>query len=89
MQAIAVDAVTGWQCCCGGRVLRCDCVVTAQIINSTLGKAMGGATGGYTTACRQVVELLKNKSRPYLFSNALAPFVVRTVCRALLELRRA
>ena len=50
---------------------------------------MGGATGGYTTACRQVVELLKNKSRPYLFSNALAPFVVRTVCRTLLELRRA
>jgi glycine C-acetyltransferase len=40
-----------------------------DIINSTLGKALGGASGGYTTANRQVVQLLRQKSRPYLFSN--------------------
>jgi glycine C-acetyltransferase len=43
------------------------------IINSTLGKALGGATGGYTSGPRQVVEILRQRSRPYLFSNSLAP----------------
>jgi len=52
-------------------------VVVGQIINSTMGKAMGGATGGYTASCKAIVELLKNKARPYLFSNTLAPSVVR------------
>jgi len=47
--------------------------VHADVINSTLGKALGGATGGYTTGSKAVVETLRNKSRPYLFSNALAP----------------
>lgn len=42
---------------------------------STLGKALGGATGGYTAASGEVVDLLRNKSRPYLFSNALSPAV--------------
>jgi hypothetical protein len=46
-----------------------------DIINSTLGKALGGATGGYTTGRADVVELLRQKSRPYLFSNTLAPSV--------------
>merc|ERR1712096_188822 len=51
------------------------CGVQGQIdiINSTLGKALGGATGGYTTGPKAVVDLLRNKSRPYLFSNSLAP----------------
>ncbi|GMH44104.1 hypothetical protein BSKO_12038 [Bryopsis sp. KO-2023] len=47
-----------------------------DIINSTLGKALGGATGGYTTGRSDVIELLRQKSRPYLFSNSLAPPVV-------------
>jgi glycine C-acetyltransferase len=46
-----------------------------DILNSTLGKALGGATGGYTTGRSDVVQLLRQKSRPYLFSNTLAPAV--------------
>mmetsp|Transcript_31455 Transcript_31455/g.61341 ORF Transcript_31455/g.61341 Transcript_31455/m.61341 type:complete len:425 (+) Transcript_31455:28-1302(+) len=44
-----------------------------DIINSTLGKALGGATGGYTTASKKIIDLLRQRGRPYLFSNALAP----------------
>ena len=47
-----------------------------DIINSTLGKALGGATGGYTAGPRRVVEVLRQRSRPYLFSNSVAPAVV-------------
>jgi len=46
-----------------------------DIINSTLGKALGGATGGYTTGPKALIELLRNRARPYLFSNTLAPSV--------------
>jgi len=46
-----------------------------DVINSTLGKALGGATGGYTTGPRVLIDLLRNKARPYLFSNTLAPSV--------------
>ncbi|MBD3856523.1 MAG: glycine C-acetyltransferase [Acidobacteria bacterium] len=44
-----------------------------DIITSTLGKALGGASGGYTTGRREIVELLRQRSRPYLFSNTLTP----------------
>ena len=54
----------------------CDVVGRVDIINSTLGKAMGGAIGGYTTASRRVIDLLRQRSRPYLFSNTLPPAVV-------------
>lgn len=47
-----------------------------DIINSTLGKALGGATGGYTAASKEIVDMLRQRSRPYLFSNALAPSLV-------------
>ena len=47
-----------------------------DIINSTLGKALGGAAGGYTTASRQIVDLLRQRARPYLFSNSIPPPVV-------------
>lgn len=47
-----------------------------DIINSTLGKALGGAAGGYTTGPQELVDLLRQKSRPYLFSNSLPPPVV-------------
>ena len=46
-----------------------------DIINSTLGKALGGATGGYTTGRADVVDILRQRGRPYLFSNSLAPSV--------------
>ena len=47
-----------------------------DIINSTLGKALGGAAGGYTASCKELTTLLRQKSRPYVFSNSLPPPVV-------------
>ncbi|MDP4885769.1 MAG: glycine C-acetyltransferase [Flavobacteriaceae bacterium] len=47
-----------------------------DIITGTLGKALGGAMGGYTTASKPIVEMLRQRSRPYLFSNSLAPSIV-------------
>jgi glycine C-acetyltransferase len=47
-----------------------------DIITGTLGKALGGAMGGYTTAKKEIIELLRQRSRPYLFSNSLAPAIV-------------
>ncbi len=54
-----------------------------DILTSTLGKALGGASGGFTAARAEVVELLRQRSRPYLFSNSLAPVVVAAALRAL------
>ena len=48
----------------------------ADIITGTLGKAMGGAMGGFTTGKREIIEMLRQRSRPYLFSNSLAPSIV-------------
>jgi glycine C-acetyltransferase len=47
-----------------------------DIITSTLGKAMGGASGGFTSARQEIIDLLRQRSRPYLFSNSLAPSLV-------------
>lgn len=47
-----------------------------DIITGTLGKALGGAMGGYTTASKEIIEILRQRSRPYLFSNSLAPSIV-------------
>ncbi len=58
-----------------------------DILTGTLGKALGGASGGYVAARRPVVELLRQRSRPYLFSNALAPSIV-TASLAVLKLLR-
>lgn len=52
-----------------------------DIINSTLGKALGGAAGGYTTGPKELIDLLKQKSRPYLFSNTLPPAVVASASK--------
>uniref|UniRef100_A0A8D0L7R3 2-amino-3-ketobutyrate coenzyme A ligase, mitochondrial n=1 Tax=Sphenodon punctatus TaxID=8508 RepID=A0A8D0L7R3_SPHPU len=53
------------------------------IVNSTLGKALGGAAGGYTTGPKALVDLLRQRSRPYLFSNSLPPAVVGCASKAL------
>nr|XP_020643361.1 2-amino-3-ketobutyrate coenzyme A ligase, mitochondrial [Pogona vitticeps] len=53
------------------------------IINSTLGKALGGAAGGYTTGPKALIDLLRQRSRPYLFSNSLPPAVVGCASKAL------
>lgn len=52
-----------------------------DIITGTLGKALGGASGGYTSARQEIVDLLRQKSRPYLFSNTLAPSIAAASCQ--------
>jgi glycine C-acetyltransferase len=54
-----------------------------DVITSTLGKAVGGASGGFTTGRKEVIDLLRQRSRPYLFSNTVAPPVVAASIRAL------
>lgn len=49
---------------------------TIDVITSTLGKALGGGTGGYATASKPIIDMLRQKGRPYLFSNSIAPPVV-------------
>lgn len=52
------------------------CMERVDVYTSTLGKALGGASGGFTSGKREVIDLLRNRSRPYLFSNTLAPPIV-------------
>jgi glycine C-acetyltransferase len=52
-----------------------------DIITSTLGKALGGAMGGFTTGKKEVIDMLRQRSRPYLFSNSLAPSIVGAACK--------
>ena len=54
----------------------CNVMGRVDIITGTLGKALGGAMGGYTTGRKEIIELLRQRSRPYLFSNSLAPSIV-------------
>ena len=54
-----------------------------DIITGTLGKALGGASGGFTAASKEIVEWLRQRSRPYLFSNTLAPVIAATSCKVL------
>lgn len=58
------------------------CLDRIDIITGTLGKAMGGALGGFTTGKREVIEMLRQRSRPYLFSNSLPPHVVAAGIKA-------
>jgi glycine C-acetyltransferase len=53
----------------------CGVLSRIDVLTSTLGKALGGASGGFTTGKREIVDLLRQRSRPYLFSNTLAPAV--------------
>src|SRR5581483_12286072 len=54
-----------------------------DLITSTLGKALGGAAGGFTTGQREAIALLRQRSRPYLFSNALPPVIAAAARRAV------
>jgi glycine C-acetyltransferase len=60
-----------------------------DVLTSTLGKALGGASGGFTTGRREIVELLRQRSRPYLFSNTLAPVISGTTLELLDLLERS
>jgi glycine C-acetyltransferase len=60
-----------------------------DVITGTLGKALGGASGGYTSGRREIVELLRQRSRPYLFSNTLAPVIAATSIAVLDLLEQA
>ena len=61
----------------------CGVLGRVDIITGTFGKAMGGASGGYTAARRPIVELLRQRSRPYLFSNTLAPAICAATIRTI------
>ena len=61
----------------------CGVMGRVDIVTGTLGKALGGASGGYTSARREIVEMLRQRSRPNLFSNALAPPIVAASIQAL------
>jgi glycine C-acetyltransferase len=61
----------------------CQVMNRVDIITGTLGKAMGGASGGYTSAKKEVVDWLRQRSRPYLFSNSLAPAIVNASLKVL------
>jgi len=69
----------------GGRGTHEHCGVTGRvdILTGTLGKALGGASGGYTSGRREIIALLRQRSRPYLFSNSLAPPIVAASLRVL------
>ena len=59
-----------------------------DLITSTLGKALGGATGGFTTGRKELIELLRQRSRPYLFSNSLPPVIAAAAMKALTLVER-
>lgn len=61
----------------------CDVMGRVDIITGTLGKALGGAMGGFTAARKEVIDLLRQRSRPYLFSNSLAPSIAGASLKAL------
>lgn len=61
----------------------CDVMGRVDIITGTLGKALGGASGGYTSARKEIIELLRQRSRPYLFSNTVAPSIVASSIKVI------
>ena len=61
----------------------CNVLDKVDIITSTFGKALGGASGGFTTSSKYIIDMLRQKSRPYLFSNSLAPSIVYASIKAI------
>lgn len=70
-----------------GSIEECGVMDRVDVVTSTLGKALGGASGGFISGCSEIVSLLRQRSRPYLFSNSLAPMLVTATieCLHLLE----
>lgn len=66
-----------------GSIEFCNVMGRVDVITSTLGKAMGGASGGFTTGRKEIIELLRQRSRPYLFSNSLPPVIVSAAIKVL------
>ncbi len=66
-----------------GSAEHCGVMNKIDIYTSTLGKALGGASGGFTTGHKEIIDLLRQRSRPYLFSNTVAPSIVAASCKVL------
>ena len=66
-----------------GSIEYCNVMGRVQIVASTFGKALGGASGGFTAAANEVTSLLRQRSRPYLFSNSLSPVIAATTLKAV------
>jgi glycine C-acetyltransferase len=66
-----------------GSIEQCGVMGRVDIITSTLGKALGGASGGFTSSRKPIIDLLRQRSRPYLFSNTLAPAIVHASIKVL------
>jgi glycine C-acetyltransferase len=66
-----------------GTAEHCNCIDRIDVLTSTLGKALGGASGGFTSGKKEIVELLRQRSRPYLFSNTVPPSIVSGAKKAV------
>lgn len=66
-----------------GSIDHCGVMGRVDIVTSTLGKALGGASGGFTSGKKEIIELLRQRSRPYLFSNTVAPAIVTAALKVL------
>ena len=66
-----------------GTAEHCGCIERIDVLTSTLGKALGGASGGFTSGKKAIVELLRQRSRPYLFSNTVPPSIVAAAKKAV------
>ena len=71
-----------------GSIDQCNVMNRVDIVTSTFGKALGGASGGFTCSSKEIISLLRQKSRPYLFSNSLAPAIVSTTIKVIAMLNK-
>ena len=72
-----------------GSIEYCNVINDVDIITSTLGKALGGASGGFTSASKEIIDFLRQKSRPYLFSNSIAPVIAYTGIKTIKLLQKS